>query len=425
MSEYQIAGRHDSRALTQFLQKEGQFLLPLVSLIETAQGAIDEVIDVAGRATIEAVLHLSAQEVAGEKHPGKAQGAVRWHGQQSGVVPLSNRKLRVKKPRLRHKEQGEVEVPAYQALRSNSTLASRMLDILLHGVSTRHYGQVLPEMAETVGVSKSSVSREAIEASEQVLQALAERRFDDRDILLIYLDGLRLGRHHVLAAVGVDSQGNKHVLGLRQGASENALVVQELLEDLVARGIRPGRRRLFVIDGSKALRRAIDAVYGTNNPVQRCRRHKERNVLGYLPKEEQRRMRHVLKAAWRLPASQGEARLEQEAQGLEKAHPSAAASLREGLAEMFTVNRLGLPAPLSRGLCSTNVIESSFSGARSKTRRVTHWQDGSMALRWVAASLVATEKNFRKLLGYKLLWMLQAYLDESSDGQLAEKRNVG
>jgi transposase-like protein len=425
MSDYEIADRKDSRALTEFLQKEGQFLLPIVSLIETAQGAIDEVIDVAGRATIEAVLQLSAQEVAGEKHSGKAQGAIRWHGQQSGVVPLSNRKLRVRKPRLRHKEQGEVEVPAYRALQTNSTLASRMLDILLHGVSTRHYRQVLPEMAQTVGVSKSSVSREAIEASEQVLQALAERRFDDRDILLIYLDGLRFGRHHVLAAVGVDSQGNKHVLGLRQGASENAVVVQGLLEDLVARGVRPGRRRLFVIDGSKALRQGIEAVYGSTNPVQRCRRHKERNVLSYLPKEEQPRMRQVMKAAWRLPASQGEARLEKEAQALEKDHPSAAASLREGLAEMFTVNRLGLPAPLSRGLCSTNVIESSFSGARSKTRRVTHWQDGSMALRWAAASLVATEKNFRKLLGYKLLWMLQAYLDEPSDGQLADKRNVG
>jgi transposase-like protein len=425
MSDYEIADRKDSRALTEFLQKEGQFLLPIVSLIETAQGAIDEVIDVAGRATIEAVLHLSAQEVAGKKHPGQAQGAIRWHGQQSGVVPLSNRKLRVRKPRLRHKEQGEVEVPAYRALQTNSTLASRMLDILLHGVSTRHYRQVLPEMAQTVGVSKSSVSREAIEASEQVLQALAERRFDDRDILLIYLDGLRFGRQHVLAAVGVDAQGNKHVLGLRQGASENAVVVQGLLEDLVARGVRPGRRRLFVIDGSKALRQGIEAVYGSTNPVQRCRRHKERNVLSYLPKEEQLRMRQVMKAAWRLPASQGEARLEKEAQALEKDHPSAAASLREGLAEMFTVNRLGLPAPLSRGLCSTNVIESSFSGARSKTRRVTHWQDGSMALRWAAASLVATEKNFRKVLGYKLLWMLQAYLDEPSDRQLAEKRNVG
>lgn len=426
MSEYQVIDRKDSRALAEFLQKEGQFLLPMVGLIETAQMAIDEVIDVAGRATIEAVLQLSAQEVAGQKHQGKAQGAIRWHGQQSGVVPLSNRKLRIRKPRLRHKEQGEREVPAYQALQTNSSLASRMLDILMRGVSTRHYEEVLPEMAQTVGVSKSSVSREAIAASAQVLKELAERKFDDKDMLLIYLDGLRFGSHHVLAAVGVDSQGNKHVLGLKEGASENAVVVTGLLEDLVARGIRPGRRRLFVIDGSKALRSGIEAVYGSDNPVQRCRAHKERNVVAYLPKEDQRRMRQVMKAAWRLPACEGEARLEKEAQALEKDHPSAAASLREGLAEMFTVNRLGLPAPLSRCLCSTNVIESSFSGARSKTWRVTHWQDGSMALRWAASSLLATEKSFRKLMGYKQLWMLKAYLDERQEPQqLAEERRAG
>jgi len=424
MPEYQIADRKDSGALAEFLEKEGQFLLPMVSLLETAQTAIDEVIDVAGRATIEAVLQLSAQELAGQKHPGQAQGAIRWHGRQSGVVPLAHRKLRVSKPRLRHKEQGEVEVPAYRALQTNSTLAAKMLDILLRGVSTRNYEPVLPAMAQTVGVSKSSVSREMIEASSNVLKELAERRFDDVDILLIYLDGLRLGKHHVLAAVGVDSQGNKHVLGLRDGASENAVVVTGLLEDLVARGVRPGRRRLFVIDGSKALRHALDAVYGADNPVQRCRRHKERNVLGYLPQEEQTRMRQVLKAAWRLPAAEGEARLEKEAQALEKDHPSAAASVREGLAEMFTVNRLSLPAPLSRCLCSTNVIESCFSGTRSKTRRVTHWQDGFMALRWAAAALVATEKNFRKLQGHKLLWMLKSHLDEPKEN-VAEERKVG
>lgn len=425
MPDYQIADRSDSRALAEFLQKEGQFLLPLVKLLETTEGVIDEVIDIAGRATIEAVLHLSAQEVAGPKQPGKAHGPVRWHGQQSGVVSLSNRKLRVSKPRLRHKEQGEVEVPAYQALQSNRRLAWRMLDILLRGVSTRQYRHVLPEMAQTVGVSKSSVSREAIEASEQVLRTLAERRFDDQDILLIYVDGLRLGRHHVLAAVGVNSQGKKLVLGLREGASENAVVVKDLLLDLVARGIRPGRRRLFVIDGSQALRHAIDAVYGAHNPVQRCRRHKERNVLGYLPKELQPRMREAMKAAWSLPELQGEARLEKLAQSLAKEYPSAAASLREGLAEMFTVNRLNLPAVLSRSLSSTNVIESLFSGARGKMRRVTHWQDGSMALRWAAGTLLATERRFRKIYGSSGLSLLQQYLEATDPDPLAQERSVG
>lgn len=425
MSEYQVVDRKDSRVLAEFLQKEGQFLLPMVSLIETAQLALDEVIDVAGRATIEAVLQLSAQEIAGAKHQGRRGSNIRWHGQQTGVVPLSDRKLRIRKPRLRRKQGGEVEVPAYQALQTNSTLASRMLDILLRGVSTRNYEAVLPEMAQTVGVSKSSVSREMIEASEKVLKELAERRFDDKDILVIYVDGLRFGKHHVLAAVGVDSQGNKHVLGVKEGASENAVVVTSLLEDLVSRGIRPGRRRLFVIDGSKALRYALDAVFGSDNPVQRCRPHKERNVLGYLPKKEQKRMRQVLKAAWRLPASEGEARLEREAQALECEHPSAAASLREGLSEMFTVSRMTVSAALLRCLCSTNVIESSFSGTRNKTRRVTNWQDGSMALRWAAAGLVATEKKFRKIHGHNELWMLKAHLDQSLEEKLARERKVG
>jgi putative transposase len=423
MAAYQVSDRADSQALAQFLQKEGQLLLPMVQLIEQAQLAVDELIDVTGRATLEAVLTLSAQSVAGPKHPGKAAGDIRWHGRQSGTVPLAERKLRVRKPRLRRKGGGEVEVPAYQALRQRADLGGRMLQILMHGVSTRHYATVVPQMAETVGVKKSSVSRELIEASAQTLRELAERRFDDVDLIIIYIDGLVFGEHHVLAAIGVDSTGHKHVLGLREGASENAVVARELLEDLVARGVTPARRRLFVIDGAKALRSAIDAVFGAANPVQRCRRHKERNVLGYLPEDDRDRMRRVLKAAWKLPAAEGQARLEKEAKALEKEHPSAAASLREGLAEMFTVNRLGLPPPLQRGLCSTNLIESSFAGARSRTRRVTHWQSGDMALRWAAAGLLTTSKQYRRLMGYQHLWMLDASLTEPAGaGDAGEKQ---
>jgi transposase-like protein len=296
----------------------------------------------------------------------------------------------------------------------------------MRGLSTRNYREVLPETAAAVGVSKSSVSRELIEASAQALRSLAERRFEDKDIVIIYLDGLIFGDQHVLAAIGVDATGNKHVLGLKEGASENGVVVTALLEELVARGIKPGRRRLFVIDGSKALRTGIDAVYGADNPVQRCRRHKERNVLGYLPKDEHDRLLKVLKAAWRLSAAEGEARLEKEAKALEKTHPSAAASLREGLPEMFTVNRLGLGASLARGLCSTNVIESSFSGARGRTRRVTRWRDGTMALRWAAAALLTTEERFRKVMGHQELWMLKAYLDEPKKSEkLAEEKQAG
>jgi putative transposase len=416
MAAYQIAERKDSRALAEFLQKEGQFLLPMVQLVEQAQLAVDEVIQVTGRATLEAVLQLSAQQVAGPKHPGKAAGDIRWHGEQNGIVPLSNCKVRVRKPRLRRKgvtTGGEVEVPAYAALRTNSSLATKMLSILMRGVSTRNYQAVLPDMAESVGVSRSSVSRQMIEASAEALKAVMERRFDDKDLLVIYLDGLRKGGYHVIVAVGVDSEGHKQVLGLREGASENAQVVKDLLEDLVARGVQPGRQRLFVIDGAKALRQAIDSVFGASNPVQRCRLHKERNLAGYLPKDELKKLLKTMKLAWRLPAEEGQAKLQREAQRLDKEYPSAADSLREGLHEMFTVNRLGLPSPLARCLTSTNVIESSFSGSRGRTRRVTHWQSGEMVLRWSAAALLETEKNYRKVMGHEYLKLLKAHLDQA------------
>jgi len=415
MAAYQISERSDRRALAEFLQKEGQLLLPMVELIERSQEAVDELIDVTGRATLEAVLALSAQGVAGPKHPGKEAGAVRWHGRQHGLVSLSDRKIRVTKPRLRRKglQGSEVEVPAYAALRQRSDLGKRMLQILMRGVSTRNYEAVVPEMADTVGVSKSSVRREVIAASAETLRELSERRFDAIDILIIYIDGLVFGQHRVLAAIGIDPTGKKHVLGLKDGASENAVVAQGLLEDLVARGVAPGRRRLFVIDGAKALRKAIDSVYGQDNPVQRCRQHKVRNVLGYLPEADRQRMLQTMKAAWKLPATEGAARLEKEAKALEKAYPSAAASLREGLAEMFTVSRLGLPTPLQRCLGSTNVIESTFSGTRSRTRRISHWQSGDMALRWAASALIETEKQFRRLMGYQFLWMLEAHLQNA------------
>ncbi len=200
-AEYQIADRKDSRALAQFLSREGQALLPLLELIEQAEMAVDELIDVAGRATIEAVLTLSAQEVAGPRHPGKRVGAIGWHGRQNGVVCLAERKVRISKPRLRRKGKSksvEVEIPAYAAMRTQSRIGGRMLDILMRGVSTRNYRAVLPEMAETVGVSKSQVSREFVEASEKSLKELMERRFDDKDILVVYIDGIVFGGHHVL-----------------------------------------------------------------------------------------------------------------------------------------------------------------------------------------------------------------------------------
>jgi putative transposase len=419
---YQITSKTDSRKIAEFLSRDGQLLLPFLDMICNTEKAVDELIDVVGKAAIEAVLMLSARQIAGPKQPGKVRGQLIWHGTQHGVVPLSERKLRIEKPRLRKKGKGpdkEVPIPAYEAMISNSRLGSRILEILMKGVSTRNYKSILPDMAETVNVSKSQVSREFIAASEKRFRELCERRFDDTEILAVYIDGIQFGDCHVIVALGVDPGGSKHVLGLREGSSENSRVATDLLNDLVERGVKPGRLRLFVIDGSRALRCAINSVYGSKNPVQRCRNHKIRNVLGYLPDDQKEQTKCAMKSAFSMEAKKGKQKLKQLARWLQQEYPSAGSSLLEGLDEMFTINALGLPKALRRCLGSTNVIESPNSGVRSRTRRVKNWRDHGMVVRWVAASLLDMEKRFKRVMGYQQLWMLEAKLRE-----LAEEEGI-
>lgn len=418
-------GKVNARKLGEFLSKNGQQLLPMVDLIEQCRMACDELIDVAGRATIQAVLELSAQQAAGgPRQQGKPrEGEVVWYGGQSGTVMLSDRKLAVQRPRLRKKGAGagkEVEVPAYQAMQDQPRLGARMLDILMRGVSTRQYQGVIPEMADTVGVSKSSVSRQMIEASEAEVESLLSRRFEDVNLLIIYIDGMAFGDHVMIGAVGVDAEGRKHVLAIREGATENATVAKELLEDLVARGVNPDQKRLFVIDGSKALRAAINAVFGAQHPVQRCRIHKLRNVMDHLPEDQKDQVKSAMRAAWKLDAKDGLARMKKLAEWLDRDYPAAAASLREGLEECFTINRLGVPPSLYRCLSSTNLIESPHSGVRMRTRRVCRWRDSGMVKRWMASAFLATEKNFRKIMGYRDLWALDAILNGSKSAARQE-----
>lgn len=418
-------GKVNAGKLGEFLSKNGQHLLPMVDLIEQCRMACDELIEVAGIATIQAVLELSAQQAAGgPRQQGKQrEGEVGWYGRQSGTVLLSDRKLAVKRPRLRQKGRGpgkEVEVPAYQAMQDQPRLGARMLDILMRGVSTRQYRGVIPEMADTVGVSKSSVSRQMIEASEAEVETLLSRRFEDVNLLVIYIDGMEFGDHVMIGAVGVDAEGNKHVLAIREGATENATVAKELLEDLVARGVKPDQKRLFVIDGSKALRAAINAVFGVQHPVQRCRAHKLRNVLDHLPQDQKGQVKSAMRAAWKLDADGGMARMKKLAEWLERDYPAAAASLREGLEDCFTINRLDVPPSLHRCLATTNLIESPHSGVRMRTRRVCRWRDSGMAKRWMASAFLATEKNFRKIMGYRDLWALDAILHGSKSAARRE-----
>lgn len=402
--------KRERSQLSQFFARNEGVFLPLLELIEASSSMIGGVLDQVSRACIEGLLELSATKVAGPSHPGKKGGPIRRHGRQGGVVVLPSAKVRVERPRLRERDGGEVAIPAYESFQDDAAFSRRVEDILMRGVSTRDYGVVAGELAESVGISKSSVSREFLEASEKALSALSARRFEDVNVLVIYVDGIQRGDHHVVAALGVDTEGKKHVLGVEPGASENGEVVCRLLEGLVARGVDPTKRYLFVIDGAKALRSAIRRVYGASQAVQRCRLHKMRNVRRELPDDLAKQVARTMKAAFRLDAKAGKAKLEQQARWLEKEYPGAAASLREGLEEMFTINELGVPAPLVRCLATTNIIESPFGTMQKPMRRVKRWRDGTMVLRWVATSFLAAEKTFRRIMGYRDLWQLEALL---------------
>ena len=411
-----VAHRNDRAAVTRWMAGNGQALLPMLELLENAQASIDELMNDAARSLIEQLLVLSAQEVAGPKLRGRTGGDVVWHGTQRGQVALAERGLQVTRPRLRSKAGSkEVAVPAYERLAGDARMGQRVRDILVSGVSTRKYERVLPQVAHTVGVSKSAVSRRFIEASAQQLAALNERPLADAKLLVIYIDGIVVADHHVLAAVGVDRKGVKQLLGLKAGSSENAQVVKDLLVSLVERGLPTDVDYLFVIDGGKALRSAIDEVFGARAHVQRCRTHKLRNVLDRLPKEVKAQTKSVMNAAYKLDAKKGMEKMRQQAKWLAADHADAAASLLEGLEETFTVNKLGLPPPLMRCLCTTNIIENPNGIVRTTTNRVKRWRTQDMALRWCAAGFLEAEKSFRKIDGVKDLWVLETALGRKLD----------
>lgn len=380
-------------------------VLPLLSMIGQAQLSIDDLLGQISRSFLEQMLVLSAQSVAGTQHKGRHTGEVRWHGSQGGVVNLGHSKLHVKRPRLRTTG-GEVAVPAYAALAKDGDLSRRISDILVCNVSTRKYARVVHRCADELGISKSAVSRQFVKQSAQAWAQLMARDLSQIDFVAMYVDGLIVAKHHIIAAVGVDAQGNKHVLGLAPGSSENAKVVKDLLSDLAYRGVDLNISRLWVIDGSKALRSGIEQLCGKDAKVQRCRIHKIRNVSERLPKERAEQVRWLMKQAFKLDAPKGKQRLRELAKDLKAQHPDAAASVLEGIDEMFTTTELGITGELARCLATTNVIESPNSVVRRVSGRVTNYKDAEMALRWTAAGFIEAEKSFKKLRGYADLKIL-------------------
>ena len=373
--------------------------LPLLSMIGQAQLSIEDLLGHLSRQFIEQLLVLSAQSVAGAQHKGRHTGDVRWHGSQGGVVNLGKTKLRVQRPRLRSAG-GEVSVPAYDALSKDADLSRRIADILVCNVSTRKYARVVHRSAGELGISKSAVSRQFVKQSAQAWTELMNRDLSQIDFVAMYVDGVIVAKHHIIAAVGVDAQGKKHVLGLAPGSSENAKVVKDLLSGLAQRGIDLNVPRLWVIDGSKALRSGIEQLCGKDAKVQRCRIHKIRNVTERLPKDRAEQVRWLMKQAFKLDAPRGKQRLKELAKELKAQYPDAAGSVLEGLDEMFTITDLGITGELARCLATTNVIESPNSVVRRVSGRVTNYKDAEMALRWTAAGFIEAEKSFKKVRGY-------------------------
>ena len=401
LSKLQIVGKNRELLQAQpLLMANPQAALPLLSMIGQAQLSIEDMLGQMSKQFVEQLLLMAAESVAGPKHPGRTAGEVRWHGRQGGTVNLGTSKLRIERPRLRGPA-GEVAVPGYTALAGDASLSRRIADVLACSVSTRKYARVMYRSAEEMGISKSAVSRHFVKDSAQALAKLMARSFEDVDLVAIYVDGIIVARHHIIAAVGVDQTGAKHMLGIVSGSSENAKVVKDLLGSLAERGIDLNIARLWVIDGSKALRSAIEQRCGDAAHVQRCRIHKIRNVTERLPKTKAQQTRWVMVQALKGDANAGITKLKVHAKHLKAQHPDAAASLLEGLEELFTINRLGVTGELARCLATTNIIESPNSQVRRVSGRVTRYRDAQMAMRWTAAGFLEAEKAFRRLRGHE------------------------
>jgi putative transposase len=360
-----------------------------------------------GLSVLHELLEAEVDEVVGPKGRHNADRSAVRHGHEDGEVTLGGRRVPVSRPRARSADgEQEVELQTYGHFAARDRLSDVMLERMLAGVSTRRYartGEPVGEDIEAVArsTSKSAVSRHFASRTRETLIELMSRPLDDLRLAVLMLDGIDLKGRCCVVALGIDTDGTKHPLGLWDGSTENATVTTTLLSNLVERGLDVEQGVLVVIDGAKALRKAVRDVLGIHTPVQRCVRHKERNVLGHLPERDQPLVRRRLRTAWALDDhDRALDQLRALADELAHSHPGAAASLREGMEETLTVNRLGVRGRLKRTLASTNPCESMIETVRRVARNVKRWQNGDMCLRWTAAGMLEAEQQFRKIIGY-------------------------
>jgi transposase-like protein len=360
----------------------------------------------------------------GPRYERRAGRDLTRYGRQRGVVTLAGQKLPIARPRVRRADgHGEVELETYDLLKRDEAMPEACLRRMVHGVSTRDYERVVDLAAEGFGVKRSSVSRGFVKATAQEIEQLAERRFDGTRFVAVFIDGQEYAGQTMIVALGITEQGEKRILGLRQGATENAEVVTSLLEDLRERGLDTSQPTLFVLDGAKALHAAVKRVFGKRAIIQRCQVHKARNVKAHLPDKHHDQLATQLSAAYgQKHYEQALAGLKTTAAWLQRLSPAAAASLREGMEETLTVVKLGLPELLRRTLSTTNPIESALSVAAKVTARVKRWRDGDMRLRWCTAGLLRAEERFRRVKGHKQLPLLLAALERLANPQPLDER---
>jgi putative transposase len=360
--------------------------------------------------------------LCGRRYERQPQRVHTRYGHQQGVATLAGQKVAITRPRVRQTDGGgEVPLEIYSRLQSPEAMPKAVLRRMVRGVSTRDYEHVVDMARDGFGVAKSSISREFVRASAAQVKALAERCINGQRFPVVMIDGVEYAGETMVVAMGITEDGTKRILGLRQGATENAVVCTELLEDLRERGLDTTQPTLLVLDGSKALHAAARRIWGQNAVIQRCQVHKKRNVKAHVPEKHLPELDQRLGAAYQESDYEAAKQsLEGTAKWLSRINPDAAASLREGLEETLTVVRLGVSAALRRTLATTNPIESALSVTRRVTARVTRWRDGDMRKRWCAAGLLQAEAKFRRVKGHgtmpTLLKALESLVREQRAG---------
>jgi len=370
-----------------------------------------------GLGVLTELMEEEVDDVVGSKGKHDPDRTAVRHGHEGGAVTLGGRRVEVQRPRVRTAD-GESEVPlsTYEHFADRDPLARVVLERMLAGVSTRRYRRTQEPVGEQVerearSTSKSAVSRTFVERTREALGELMARQLGDLRLAVMMLDGLELKARMMIVALGITTEGVKVPLGLWEGSTENATVATALLSNLVERGLDPEQGMLFVLDGSKALRKAVRSVFG-GVPVQRCLWHKERNVMQHLPERDRPQVKARMRRAWReTDYPRALEQLQVLAGELERTHPGAAGSLREGMEETLTVIRLGIKGKLRRTLESTNACESMIDTVRTTQRNVKHWSSGEMGLRWTAAGMLEAEQQFRKVIGYTQLPQLAVAIE--------------